>query len=475
MYGLGVNRLGVPSGKSNPAVHSFSISDLFGSSEEGGWYDPSDASTVFSDTAGTTAATLGGVVGKILDKSGNDLHLTANADNRRPLWGREPTSGARNFLENSNKLTTSDISDSGDGWVRSTFTGTNLTGTATSDDPPVGTGTVHKVACSSTAVIGIQQTQNYFVDENQVLSVYLKLTGEGSTDCKGLLVTAGENCQASVRLDTETITLSGSSTSNVVSSSLTDVGDGWYRFVMCINQSGGTQPILFYFIDSSNNYYTFYSSTPSILIYRPQLEKGTSVTTAQETGLVASVGSANTAILDATEEGYGHYHYLYFDGTDAIGNTNSFTSNEATVVISAEIEDDTQSAIVQQNVTLANGFSLWTNYDSTNKLLSVSKGIAAGITSTLSYPLKNIFTLTADSANDSVTANIGGGTPPDASNTSIQTAGYVSSGDLSVGSYSYTGVTTFKGKIYALVVRDTETEGSELIDTETAIKAKAGL
>jgi len=55
----------------NPAVV------LFGAGEQGGWYDPSDISTLFQDTAGTTPVTAAGqTVARINDKSGRGNHLT---------------------------------------------------------------------------------------------------------------------------------------------------------------------------------------------------------------------------------------------------------------------------------------------------------------------------------------------------------------------------------------------------------------
>ena len=47
----------------------FSPLSLFASGEQGVWYDPSDLSTMFTDTAGTTPATVGSAVGLLLDKS----------------------------------------------------------------------------------------------------------------------------------------------------------------------------------------------------------------------------------------------------------------------------------------------------------------------------------------------------------------------------------------------------------------------
>lgn len=68
-------------------VAAFSPSSLFASGEQGVWYDPSDLSTMFQDSAGTTPVTADGQpVGLILDKSqglvlGSEMiTVTANRD-----------------------------------------------------------------------------------------------------------------------------------------------------------------------------------------------------------------------------------------------------------------------------------------------------------------------------------------------------------------------------------------------------------
>jgi hypothetical protein len=50
---------------------------MFRNGEQGVWYDPSDFNTLYQDTAGTVPVTaVGQPVGKVLDKSGNNNHLT---------------------------------------------------------------------------------------------------------------------------------------------------------------------------------------------------------------------------------------------------------------------------------------------------------------------------------------------------------------------------------------------------------------
>jgi hypothetical protein len=90
--GLGITRLsGVLA-----AAPAFSPLDLFGSGEEGAWYDPSDLSTVWQDAAGTTPATAGDPVGRIDDKSGNGNHATQSTSTARPTL---QTSGGLYYLD----------------------------------------------------------------------------------------------------------------------------------------------------------------------------------------------------------------------------------------------------------------------------------------------------------------------------------------------------------------------------------------
>jgi len=92
--GLGItNYQGVPTVPLDPDAV---IAALFGSGEEGAWYDPSDLSTVWQDAAGTTPATAGDPVGRIDDKSGNGNHATQSTSTKRPTL---QTSGGLYYLD----------------------------------------------------------------------------------------------------------------------------------------------------------------------------------------------------------------------------------------------------------------------------------------------------------------------------------------------------------------------------------------
>jgi len=65
----------------------------FGSTVLRQWYDFSDASTVFTDYAGTIAASPGQTVAFIADKSGNGNHIRQLDATKRPVWGSATING----------------------------------------------------------------------------------------------------------------------------------------------------------------------------------------------------------------------------------------------------------------------------------------------------------------------------------------------------------------------------------------------
>lgn len=77
------------------ASPGFSPLSLFTGAQ--GWYfDPSDLSTVFQDSAGTTPGAVGQPVGLIRDKSGNGNHATQSTAASRPILRQ---SGSLYYLE----------------------------------------------------------------------------------------------------------------------------------------------------------------------------------------------------------------------------------------------------------------------------------------------------------------------------------------------------------------------------------------
>lgn len=75
-------------GQNTPSLTQ-AVSSLFSNNEQGVWFDPSDLSTLFQDSAGTTPVTaVEQPVGRILDKSGRGKHATQSTTPARPVLSR---------------------------------------------------------------------------------------------------------------------------------------------------------------------------------------------------------------------------------------------------------------------------------------------------------------------------------------------------------------------------------------------------
>lgn len=88
----------------------FSPLSLFAAGEQGFWYDPSDLSTVWQDSARTTPGAVGQPVGCIDDKSGRGNNAT------------QSTAGSRPILRQSGSLFYLEFDGSDDGLVTGTIT-----------------------------------------------------------------------------------------------------------------------------------------------------------------------------------------------------------------------------------------------------------------------------------------------------------------------------------------------------------------
>jgi len=75
-------RLGIGRGQ-----QGFDPASLFAGGVQGVWFDPSDLSTMFQDSAGATPVTASGQpVGRMLDKSGRGNHATMATAAKRPIY-----------------------------------------------------------------------------------------------------------------------------------------------------------------------------------------------------------------------------------------------------------------------------------------------------------------------------------------------------------------------------------------------------
>lgn len=133
-------------------TRTFSPASLFAASEPGVWYDPSDLTTMFQDTAGTTPVTTPGqTVARINDKSGRGNNATQATTASRPTYGIVPLGGRRNLLLATDTMVTQSLTVAAVAHTLA-FTGTGtvtLTG-ASIAGPLVGTGASNRVSLSFT-------------------------------------------------------------------------------------------------------------------------------------------------------------------------------------------------------------------------------------------------------------------------------------------------------------------------------------
>jgi hypothetical protein len=141
MLGLGLSLVSIAvrqllGGAFTPAI-------LFGTSDQGVWYDPSDFSTLFQDSAGTTPVTaLEQPVGRMLDKSGKGNHATQPTATSRPV-----VSARVNQYLNTETLATQSVTTAATSYTLR-FEGT---GTVTLSGAATGTysaGT-HTITCTA--------------------------------------------------------------------------------------------------------------------------------------------------------------------------------------------------------------------------------------------------------------------------------------------------------------------------------------
>ena len=130
----------------------FSPLSLFAASEPGVWYDPSDLTTMFTDTAGATPVTTPGqTVARINDKSGRGNNATQATAASRPTYGIVPLVGRRNLLLATDTMATQSLTVAAVAHTLA-FTGTGtvtLTG-ASIAGPLIGTGASNRVSLTFT-------------------------------------------------------------------------------------------------------------------------------------------------------------------------------------------------------------------------------------------------------------------------------------------------------------------------------------
>ena len=263
----------------------FSPYDLFTGGVQGAWYDPSDYSTLFQDSTGTTPVTaVEQPVGRMLDKSGNNNHaLQATAASRPVLRARY------------NLLTYSEQFDNA-AWTKS-----NAAVTANATTAPDGALTADLLTPDATAAAFHLTSQSNALLGATVISVYAKPNGY-------------DKLAISVQFASVVVfdVTAGTVVSGGAAASIQSVGNGWYRCSYSFTRTG-TSNIEIGVARQSDGAWVGWApnGTSGIYIWGAQSNLGTSIGTYQQ---IAAATSYNTV---------GFLPYLSLDGVDDSYSTSS--------------------------------------------------------------------------------------------------------------------------------------------------------
>lgn len=242
MFGLGlaVNRVATKATGGDvpaPPGAAFTPASLFDSNESGAWYDIQDASKLKSDIAGTTTATPGGPVGRIIDSSGNQNDAVAISNTQRKTMNSVSPQARHN-------------------WTLFTETNTSMAGgsvaQSTVSNSPLGTyAKVFEITSSANTVYRSWQEGYPSGTTAATIHFYAKLTNStGANPAKAVMLYSFADGSCVFNLDTGNATTSGSFTN----ASMTAVTghSGWYHCV--VSKTGSKNGIFEMMTDGTSNF-----------------------------------------------------------------------------------------------------------------------------------------------------------------------------------------------------------------------------
>ena len=415
----------------------FSPASLFRNAEQGVWYDPSDLSTLFQDSAGTVPVTaVEQPVGLMLDKSGRGNHATQATSTKRP------TLSARvNLLTKSE-----DFADAV--WSKST---SSITANAVI--APDGTLTADTITAVSGAYPSVFVTTTVISSSAHTLSVFAKAGTNNKLSLEFRGVTATPN--ANFNLDLGTV-ISGTG-------AISAVGNGWYRCSVTVTSIDTSELPIIGMGDLT-------TTGSSIYIWGAQLETGSTATRYQR---------VNTATDYDT---VGFKHYLKFDGIDDSLATASidFTSTDKMTVFAGvrKLSDAANGIVCELSAaTGVNPSSFRVTVPGTPGAATYESVVCGStgtqtpaIVSGLAAPNTSVLSVSqVISTGQTIRANGGAviGTSLGAG------AGNYGNYPLYIGSRAGTSI-PFNGHLYSLIVRGTASTDAQIASAESYVNGKTG-
>ena len=450
------------------SVPEFSPAFLFPGGVQGAWYDPSDYSTLFQDSAGTTPVTaVEQSVRLMRDKSGNGNHATAPSDASRPV-----------LRARYNQITYSEQFDNA-AWIKSQATAANTLATVA----PNGTNTADTLL------------DTVFLSSHYAYQTLSTLPASGSTVTVPVYAKAATLTYVTVgitdissgslyavavfNLSDGTLATSGSAGAgySVTSTNVSAVGDGWYRCsVTCVvgtsasfvraavgvNKTGIISA-------ASGGMQSYLGDGSGIYVWGADFRTGSSAGTYQRIAAATDYATA------------GFLPYLALDGTDDSFATSSinFTATDKMAVFAGvtKLSDAAQSVIAELSASVAvnNSAFLLTGPNTAGfaNFNYRSKGTTAvdNIVTTYAAPYTAVLAATSNISGSTSSIRVNNGTF--STITSSQGTGNFGNYPLYIGRRG--GATLpFTGRIYQLIVCGKTLSASELASTEAYVNTKTG-
>ena len=436
-----------------PVVPTFTPLNLFLASEKGAWFDPSDISTLFQDSAGTTPVTaVEQPVGKILDKSGNLAHATqATAGNR-------PTYRARyNLLTQSQAFNIS--------WP--------TTGVAVAINQalaPDNTSTANKITEDGTTGQHFISQSFTFLATTYTYTCYV----QRAVGTRNVMVYMQGSTFAGIQIDLGTLAVTqlAGSTASGISGSVTAAGGGWYRCSVTATIGAGVGSVAIYMLSGTANSYTG-DTTSALYAWGADLRYGTSTTFPYQS--ITTATSYNAV---------GFLPYLAFNGSTTsllTGNIDLTATSQTTTFVGLTKSSDAAQAAPFSFGTIASvAGSFEFNAPATIATADYAMVIRGNATlsaykyTTFASPITNVISSLIDfnaATGAEVASRVNAVTPTTATGVEAG-AGPFANGALSVG--SRVGGLFFNGNLYGLIVRGASSTAAEIASTEAWINSRCG-
>ena len=382
-------------------------------------------------------------------------HLIQATSSRRPAYARRPKSGIRNLLQRTEEFENAY-------WFK---LNTTVESNTLETTDPLGGNTATKLSVTSGSRRVKASVTGCTAGEVFVFSFYGKA---GTTPTITFLISnTGESVFTSGAFDVATQTLSGVLSGYVTGRSVSDVGNGWYRFTInCVIPAG--QNTIAVNVGYPN------ASTTSY-VWRAQLESGTTATPYQRV----------TNQFDVTESGQPSINYLWFDGIDdclqsatAINFTNS---DEMTVCVGARKATGLNGGLIAELTNSSGGnngsFGLFypLSSSSSNQIQGRSRGTIQADAPVAGFTGEQLRVLTMQSKIAAPYVRVRVDAVQQAENTATQGTGNYANDFLNIGSRNQAS-TFFQGHLNSGFIINRILNPAILADYERHwVAAKAGI